>query len=116
MATRKKASKATAEQPKVKPLALPAELTIYTVGELHLQWREWLQQAALTEGPASVQADAVDEIDGAGLQLLLSLANGLEGRGTPLQLLDPSEALRTGCAALGLVDWLQRRTAQGAPA
>lgn len=93
------------------PLALPAELTIYTVGELHPQWLAWLQQ----EGGA-VDAAAVDQVDGAGLQLLLSLSHAVDQRGRRLQLQAPSQTLRAGCEALGLSDWLDSRSATGVPA
>jgi anti-anti-sigma factor len=99
----------------VTPLALPAELTIYTVGELHPQWLAWLQQGAAS-APAEVQAEAVEQVDGAGLQLLLSLARATTERGRALRLLAPSEVLRTACASLGLTDWLHSHAAEGLPA
>lgn len=90
------------------PLQLPAELTIYTVGELHPQWNLWVK-AALT-GTSSdvvvVHGDAVAEVDAAGLQLLISLHRSLSVAGRNLKILQPSHALRTACAALGLLDWL----------
>ena len=92
-------------------MSLPAELTIYTVGELHPQWLAWVEQlAAAARGPnesACVRADAVDQVDAAGLQLLMALQRSLASRGTRLDLLDPSEPLRSGCEALGLSEWLQ---------
>jgi ABC-type transporter Mla MlaB component len=99
------------------PLALPAELTIYTVGELHPQWLAWLGQGAAAvpaEVPAEVQAAAVEQVDAAGLQLLLSLQRALAERGRQLQIQAPSEVLRNGCAALGLGLWLQTQMTEGA--
>ncbi len=93
------------------PLALPAELTIYTVGELHPQWLGWLQQDGV-----AVQAEGVDQVDGAGLQLLLSLSHALDQRGRQLQLHAPSAVLRDGCHALGLQDWLNRHSSAGVTA
>ena len=99
----------------VVALALPAELTIYTVGELHPQWLDWLQKSA-DSSPVDVIAAAVEQVDGAGLQLLLALASAATERGRALRILDPSEVLRQGCAALGLGDWLQSRVIEGATA
>ncbi len=97
------------------PLALPAELTIYTVGELHPQWLAWLQQGAAS-APAELQAAAVEQVDGAGLQLLLSLSRALAERGRALRIHSPSEVLRSGCAALGLNAWLQGHAEPGVAA
>ena len=93
------------------PLALPAELTIYTVGELHPQWLAWLQQGEAS-APAEVRADAVQQVDGAGLQLLLALSRAVAERERTLHILAPSEVLRAGCAALGLNDWLHSHDAE----
>ncbi len=108
MARRTKASAAV-------PLSLPAELTIYTVGELHPQWLAWLQQGA-ANAPAELQATAVEQVDGAGLQLLLSLARAATERGRALRIQSPSVVMRTGCAALGLGSWLQGHVAEESPA
>lgn len=86
-----------------EPLRLPAELTIYTVGELHPQWLAWL---AAEDESAAVQGEVVDQVDAAGLQLLLALQRALADRGRHLQLHTPSAALRSGCEALGLGGWL----------
>ena len=93
------------------PLALPGELTIYTVGELHPQWCAWLALTATSGKPARVQADAVDQVDAAGLQLLLALQRQLSERGQALQLHAPSPVLHQACETLGLAAWLQARTA-----
>lgn len=90
-------------------LVLPAELTIYTVGELHPQWLAWLGEATRpgAEGLAEVQAGAVDQIDAAGLQLLLSLQRALSTHGRRHRIIGASRALVVGCAGLGLSSWLQ---------
>jgi hypothetical protein len=66
-------------------MSLPAELTIYTVGELHPQWLAWVEQLGATArdpgDSAPVRADAVDQVDAAGLQLLMALHRSLAGRG-----------------------------------
>ena len=122
-----KRSKTSAALPAVAPvasaLALPAELTIYTVGELHPQWLTWLgagPAARHAEGPTEVQAEvqaaAVEQVDAAGLQLLLSLQIALAERGRSLHIQAPSAVLRSGCAALGLGTWLQAQMTEGARA
>jgi anti-anti-sigma regulatory factor len=79
-------------------LHLPRELTIYTVGELHPRWLDWLHQP----GNQVVDGAMLEEADAAGLQLLLSLAKGLDLQARALHLQNPSPALATACAALGL--------------
>ena len=88
----------------VAPLALPAELTIYSVGELHPQWLAWLGETATSDisVPATLQGAAVDQIDGAGLQLLLALQHSLKGQGRAVRWQGASDALRHAAAALGL--------------
>lgn len=96
-------------------LVLPAELTIYTVGELHPKWVSWLGEMNLpdAEGFAELQAGAVDQVDAAGLQLLLSLEHALAAMGRHHCITDASRALVAGCAGLGLSGWLQAQTQQG---
>jgi anti-anti-sigma regulatory factor len=93
---------------------LPAELTIYTVGELHPQWSAWLADAASTDDDAPVCLDgsAVDQVDGAGLQLLVSLANSLAARQRTLQLVDASRLLVNACETLGLAALLASPSAE----
>jgi ABC-type transporter Mla MlaB component len=88
--------------------SLPAELSIYTVGELRTKWLEWLSPAPGTDGSQnllddafSVDAASVGEVDGAGVQLLLSLAKALARRERTLSLVSPSQPLVDACAALG---------------
>ena len=100
--------------PEAAVLPLPAELTIYTVGELHPAWRAWAEA-----GGQRVDGTAVDQVDAAGLQLLLALARSLQARGARLQLLAASRVLEDGCAALGLAGWLDAQRSEhpeGAPA
>ena len=105
------------------PRELPAELTIYTVAELHPQWLAWLaddDRAATVEPvPADqcrVDAAAVGEVDAAGAQLLLSLANALARRHRTLQLVDPSTALAKACTALGVSSLLANADLTGVTA
>lgn len=86
-------------------LALPAELTIYTVGELRPPWLSWLGDAvAQSDGGETLEADgaAVDQVDTAGVQLLLSLSGALQGQGRALRLRNPSAPLAEACAMLGV--------------
>jgi ABC-type transporter Mla MlaB component len=120
MARRTKSAAARPAVPAVPaPLVLPAELTIYSVGELHPQWLAWLTQlppavdvgADAAATTVEVQAAAVDQIDAAGVQLLLSLQHALAALGRSLALRDASRVLQDACAALGLAGWLQERHA-----
>lgn len=81
------------------PRTLPAELTIYTVGETCPQCLAWVD--ADGDDRVTVDAAAVSDVDAAGVQLLLSLANALRRRDRELLLTDPSPALTAACAALG---------------
>ena len=86
-----------------EPLSLPAELTIYSVGELLPRLRAHLAERA-DQGALEylrIEADAVEEIDAAGVQLLLALANTLTGYRCVLQLVSPSAPLVRACAGLG---------------
>jgi ABC-type transporter Mla MlaB component len=93
-------------------LALPAELTIYAAAELHAAWRAWLEQ-----GGQRAEGSAVEQVDGAGVQLLLSLQRAMAARGRRLEIQAPSRVLAEGCATLGLGAWLAEHAApESAPA
>ena len=96
--------------PDTPRLTLPPELCILTVGALMPDWLAWLDHhAAHADGSpcqADIDASSVDEVDSAGLQLLVSLGNALEARGWTLRLHDVSDPLAQGCAQLGLGAWL----------
>jgi len=86
-------------------LTLPAELTIYTVGELRPAWLTWMGQALSdTDDDLALQADAscVDQVDAAGVQLLLSLSNALGAHGRAFRLVHASQPLADACRMLGL--------------
>lgn len=78
---------------------LPEELTIFTVGEWLPLVRGLAQQVAGEK--IVVDASEVQEADGAGVQLLISLANTVSARGVALVLSTPSAALSKACADLG---------------
>jgi anti-anti-sigma regulatory factor len=85
---------------------LPAEVTIYTASELHPAWVSALpavqaRASATLSTTVTVDASAVDEVDGAGVQLLLALRHELHALGLTLQLAPTSAPLRHACAALG---------------
>jgi len=87
-------------------LHLPPELSIYTAAELHPQWLAWAEQQSQAQADALVDAAAVDQVDGAGVQLLVALQRGLAARGCALRLNTPSRPLSQACDALGLSGWL----------
>ena len=76
-------------------LAVEGELTIFTVGEWHRRFSE-----ALTEGASlAVGLDGVEEIDTAGLQLLLMLA---ADKSVQLRLADASPPVQRIVALAGV--------------
>lgn len=90
----------------VTTLLLPAELSIYTAAELRTQWLDWASRLPAQSPLALADGALVDQVDGAGLQLLLALQGSLSLRGCALRLHAPSRALQTACAAIGLSGWL----------
>lgn len=87
-------------------LHLPAELSIYTAAELHPQWLAWARRDGAEHQDARADGTAVDQVDGAGVQLLIALQRCLAARGCTLHLHAPSRPLREACTALGLAGWL----------
>jgi anti-anti-sigma regulatory factor len=99
---------------------LPAELTIYTVGELQPQWLAWLGTDAAADAAGkdagddfAVDAAAVAEVDGAGVQLLVALSHSLGRQQRRLALVAPSEALATACARLGVPSLVAAAACEG---
>ena len=86
------------------PRALPAELSIYTVGELHPQWLAWLSED-LGGQPLVLDGGPVEQADAAGVQLLMALTAALNKRGSTMAMHDASPALLQACSALGLAEW-----------
>lgn len=95
-------------------LVLPAELTIYTVGELHPVWSQWAKASVTQEAGeiAQIEAQMVAEVDAAGLQLLLSLERALSAGGRKLCISGTSNALSAACSGLGLSEWLQAHSVE----
>jgi len=83
------------------PLALPAELTIYSVAELRRQLLAHVDAHA-EDDACRLDAGAIDQVDAAGVQLLVSLARTLAPLGRTLQLGNASPALVAACESLGL--------------
>lgn len=88
-------------------LELPAELNIYTASELHGRWLAWLGDLPADEADARLNAAHVEQIDGAGMQLLVALQRTLAARGCAMRLIEPSQVLCDASAALGLSEWLE---------
>ncbi len=85
-------------------LQLPAELSIYSVGELHADWMaRWIavRDQLGTDEEIVVGAERVDQVDAAGVQLLLSLRRLVVSHGGLLRLENPSAILVAACVALG---------------
>jgi phospholipid transport system transporter-binding protein len=90
-------------------LRLPAELTIYTAAENRTAWLAWLAgegDAAGHDAVCRIDAAAVDEVDAAGVQLLVALAHSLARQQSRLQLTQPSQPLRDACQDLGVASLL----------
>jgi len=96
---------------------LPAELTIYTAAEVRQLLLTWLgeQEAGGTE-VAAIGASGVNDIDGAGLQLLGALSQTLAHQAMAWHFRNPSNALIEACQTLGSAAWLLPTSGAGAAA
>ncbi len=95
-------------------LSLPTDLTIYNVGALHADWRSGLADDPQDRAAGfefRVRADLVDDVDAAGVQLLLSLRSSVHALGGVFRIVDPSTPMIAACTALGVSSLLA--TAQG---
>ena len=82
--------------------ALPAEFGIYTVAQVRRGLAEALDAAGSQRGTVlAIAADRVDQVDGAALQLLATLAAELHRRGMRLQLVEPSRLLDAAIRRIG---------------
>lgn len=89
--------------------ALTGDVTIYAVCTLRTRFEGWIAKlpkgrraAELSDSPLIVDAAGVNEVDAAGIQLLLALSKSLLARRRQLQLVNPSSALVGACDALGV--------------
>lgn len=84
---------------------LPADLNIYAAQAIHASLLDWASTQSTKGGDAlEVSARDVAEVDGAGLQLLASLANGSQS----WHLVEASPVFVEACRTLGLTHWLDR--------
>jgi hypothetical protein len=87
---------------------LPAELTIYSIMEARDALLAWAETHKTGTGETlEVSATKLAEVDGAGLQLLVSLGNTLQS----WRMVDVSNSLTQACQTLGFADWLEQRSA-----
>lgn len=77
-------------------------LTIYEVESLK---SDWLKQAKHAEAVALMGAH-VTEVDGAGLQLLVSLRKWIEDSGGKVSLMTSSDVLTAALEDSGMIEWL----------
>lgn len=101
--------------------ALPTELTIYAAGPARALFMGWLaklpagRRAARHEGtPLAVDGAGVQEVDAAGVQLLLSLSRSLASRKRTLRLVNASGPLARACETLGATRLLESGAGEGA--
>lgn len=80
--------------------ALPEELTIYTVGEWAPKCLAWMSGLE-AGGVLRVDAARVAEVDSAGVQLLVALANAAARRDGRLGLAAPSAPLSEAVTRVG---------------
>ncbi|MGY0196241.1 STAS domain-containing protein [Leptothrix sp. BB-4] len=92
-------------------VVLPAELTIFTATETRDALLAAL--AAITDADTTLQVDAAEvvDVDGAGVQLLVSLSRLCERDERAWRLQSPTDALVRACQVLGLTTWLERHAA-----
>ena len=86
-----------------KPFELPVEMTIYGVAQTRDSLLAWLaEQSSKPSKILDISATQVCEIDGAGLQLLISLSH----TGQAWRLVGASDVFIDACQTLGLGRWL----------
>ncbi|WP_422010582.1 STAS domain-containing protein [Roseateles sp.] len=93
------------------PLSIVGELTIYRALELKPLIVDEVRQRAAP----CIDLSAVEEIDTAGLQLLLLAQREAQARGVALRLLSPSAAVRDALELLWLSPRLEAEPQPGAP-
>jgi ABC-type transporter Mla MlaB component len=93
---------------------LPVELTIYSATETRAALLAWLERQDLNAGAqVEISGAGIEDVDGAGLQLLGALAQTLSQRGMAWRVSNPSRALLEACEVLGSSHWLSSDTATG---
>ena len=84
-------------------IPLPTTLTIQSVAADHAQFCELIKSV---ESPVTIDASSVEEIDTAGMQLVLSLVNQLHSQSLETQWQSPTEVLLQTADVLGMSDAL----------
>ena len=89
-----------------KCFELPAEANIYNIMETRDSLQAWVAEQNLkSQGPLEISARDVEEIDGAGLQLLASLSSTVPD----WRLVDASPIFMDACRTMGFDHWLDVR-------
>lgn len=83
-------------------IALPNRLGIANV----TAFKEVLTGCFEQSGPIHVEADAVERIDAAGLQLMFAFVTAAQERGQPVEWKAPSEVVLKTATMLGLAEAL----------
>ncbi len=84
-------------------LKLGQELTIQVIDEVRDSWLQELGQ----NGDLTIDAADLEQVDGAGIQLLLSLVQTIEARGNRIKWSGISDALSSGAKTVGLAENLK---------
>lgn len=87
----------------MRSIQLPQSLTIQSAAEDHSKLSALLTSV---ESPVKIDASSVEEIDTAGMQLLLAMLNQLKSQSIEAQWDSPSEVLVQTADILGMSDAL----------
>lgn len=80
-------------------ITLPTSLTIQSVTADH---KHLIERLSGIEGPVEIDAGSVEEIDTAGMQLLLAVISELDSRSVKTQWVAPTQVLLQTAATLGM--------------
>lgn len=95
-----KPPKRTRARTRVVPL--PASLVIAQIGEL----KSMLTDVLGTARPVTLDATAVDQVDGAGMQLLFAFGQAAQAQGCVTHWKNPPPCLQDAAALLGMAEVL----------
>ena len=84
-------------------ITLPTALTIQSVSADH---KDLIERISSIEAPVQLDAGSIEEIDTAGMQLLLALVNELNAQSLKTEWQSPSEVLIQTAATLGMSEAL----------
>ena len=88
-------------------MPLPEQLQIQTAADTAKLWADQLAEWDSDDTPLSIDASAVQRVDGTGLTLLLSLLAQLDAHGRPWSVDNASQALQEGATDFGVAQRLQ---------